>query len=314
MRNIFTNLSNSFYRRTSSPALMRLKMIVKLSKILGKDVATLKGRRPRVVDTRARPAMQNRKNKLLKKMQVALGKKSKPKKPNKNLKDTKYWRKFVEQKPMPQAAWRLALEEEEPEPAEQEPEVQIPLNSTCISVSEEIIYNHEKGSYEHFREDDPLLNLLTIPSRIYFIQKFEKHEKENATKQPKYQEQTVNKKPKSISDSDSEGSDLDEIMEEIKDDSRRELEAMYQGQISKEELAKLDSQPNPFNFSDRVTQTTKIICKEVGMQTKPPPSTSFIENVGLGDIYHNYQEDYAESKKKAKRRKEEEAEKERGHK
>ena len=31
--------------------------------------------------------------------------------------------------------------------------------------------------------------------------------------------------------------------------------------ISKEELRKLDSQPNPFNFSERVSQTTRVIAK-----------------------------------------------------
>lgn len=31
--------------------------------------------------------------------------------------------------------------------------------------------------------------------------------------------------------------------------------------ISKEELRKLDSQPNPFNFSERVSQTTRIVVK-----------------------------------------------------
>ena len=31
--------------------------------------------------------------------------------------------------------------------------------------------------------------------------------------------------------------------------------------MSKEELKRLDAQPNPFNFSERVTQTVKIIHK-----------------------------------------------------
>ena len=31
--------------------------------------------------------------------------------------------------------------------------------------------------------------------------------------------------------------------------------------ISKEELRKLDSQPNPFNFSERVSQTTRLVAK-----------------------------------------------------
>lgn len=45
------------------------------------------------------------------------------------------------------------------------------------------------------------------------------------------------------------------------DDSRREMAELYDGVVTKEELARIDAQPNPFNFSDRVSQTTKLLTK-----------------------------------------------------
>lgn len=45
------------------------------------------------------------------------------------------------------------------------------------------------------------------------------------------------------------------------DEANRELEELYGGIVSKEELARLDSQPNPFNFSERVSQTTRLNIK-----------------------------------------------------
>ena len=44
-----------------------------------------------------------------------------------------------------------------------------------------------------------------------------------------------------------------------KNKSQEEEEDDFEGIISKEELRKLDSQPNPFNFSDRVSQTIKAL-------------------------------------------------------
>lgn len=37
-----------------------------------------------------------------------------------------------------------------------------------------------------------------------------------------------------------------------------EDDEVYNSVISKEELQRIDAQPNPFNFSDRVSQTIKI--------------------------------------------------------
>ncbi|ROT64947.1 putative dynein intermediate chain 1, axonemal [Penaeus vannamei] len=62
------------------------------------------------------------------------------------------------------------------------------------------------------------------------------------------------------------------------DEANRELEELYGGIVSKEELARLDSQPNPFNFSERVSQTTRLNIKNLAIQTEPPPSTAFSVN------------------------------------
>lgn len=48
----------------------------------------------------------------------------------------------------------------------------------------------------------------------------------------------------------------DSGLEQLAEDSRRELEEVYQGVVTREELIRIDAQPNPFNYSDRVSQTT----------------------------------------------------------
>ncbi|XP_037774785.1 dynein intermediate chain 1, axonemal-like [Penaeus monodon] len=94
------------------------------------------------------------------------------------------------------------------------------------------------------------------------------------------------------------------------DEANRELEELYGGIVSKEELARLDSQPNPFNFSERVSQTTRLNIKNLAMQTEPPPSTAFSVNVSLGEIFDAYIKDYEKILEKEKER-EKEKEKER---
>nr|XP_027229183.1 dynein intermediate chain 1, axonemal-like [Penaeus vannamei] len=98
------------------------------------------------------------------------------------------------------------------------------------------------------------------------------------------------------------------------DEANRELEELYGGIVSKEELARLDSQPNPFNFSERVSQTTRLNIKNLAIQTEPPPSTAFSVNVSLGEIFDAYIKDYEkiiEKEKEREREKEKERERER---
>ncbi|XP_068235146.1 dynein intermediate chain 2, ciliary-like [Palaemon carinicauda] len=301
-------------RNSSSPMLQRLRMIVKLSRILGKDVANTKGR-PRLVDTRARPAMHNRKLKILKKMRTALGKKSKPKKPkNTKLKDSKFWKKFAEKQPMQMVCFNM-LQEEEEEPEDNEPEILISLCTKFTSVSDELVYNFSTGYYEPVVTNDPLQNLLYIPSKIHLKGEKPIVEEEDAQQQTKkkFIEDDVYfvdfQEPQHSDSSESEDSEL----EGLKDDSRRELEELYQGKISKEELAKIDAQPNPFNFSDRVSQTTKIIHKGIGMQTDPPPSTRFMINVSPNDIHHFYKKDQEDKLKRERKRREEDERERRMH-
>lgn len=39
------------------------------------------------------------------------------------------------------------------------------------------------------------------------------------------------------------------------------MEELYGAYATPEELAKLDAQPNPFNYSDRVSQTFRVVMK-----------------------------------------------------
>ncbi|KAK8748935.1 hypothetical protein OTU49_015606, partial [Cherax quadricarinatus] len=71
---------------------------------------------------------------------------------------------------------------------------------------------------------------------------------------------------------------------------QQELEDVYGGVISAEQLALLDHQANPFNFSERVSQTMRPHFTEVGMQTEPAPSTTFRANVGFFEIHDAYRQ------------------------
>ncbi|XP_047469472.1 dynein intermediate chain 2, ciliary-like [Penaeus chinensis] len=68
---------------------------------------------------------------------------------------------------------------------------------------------------------------------------------------------------------------------------------LYGDIMSREDLLKLDSQPNPFNYSGRVSQTQRVLSKEVAMQTIPPPDQTFSANAGFAEIYDAYEKDYS---------------------
>lgn len=44
-------------------------------------------------------------------------------------------------------------------------------------------------------------------------------------------------------------------------DISEDMKQLYGSLMSAKQLAKLDLQPNPFNFSERVSQTARIPCK-----------------------------------------------------
>ncbi|XP_069987018.1 dynein intermediate chain 2, ciliary [Penaeus vannamei] len=124
-----------------------------------------------------------------------------------------------------------------------EPEVVIRLTSTCARVKDEVRYNFTSGVYEVVRDQQLTLDLLTLPSRV--IHKGD-HLEARLLYEPLRKEQ-----------------------DNSADEANRELEELYGGIVSKEELARLDSQPNPFNFSERVSQTTRLNIKNLAIQTEP---------------------------------------------
>ncbi|XP_042888961.1 dynein intermediate chain 2, ciliary-like [Penaeus japonicus] len=165
-----------------------------------------------------------------------------------------------------------------------EPEVVIRLTSTCAKVKDEVRYNFTSGVYEVVREQQLTLDLLTLPSRVI-------HKGDDLEARMLYEP-------------------LRKEQDHSTDEANRELEELYGGIVSKEELARLDSQPNPFNFSERVSQTTRLNIKNLAIQTEPPPSTAFSVNVSLGEIFDAYIKDYEKVLEKEKER-EKEKEKER---
>ncbi|XP_071522591.1 dynein axonemal intermediate chain 1-like isoform X2 [Panulirus ornatus] len=202
----------------------------------------------------------------------------------------------VETHPLPNAA-------NHPRKGVREPDVVIRLSSAALQKQDEVRYNFTTGLYETVRDDDPLLHLLTLPSRII-------HKSERPTKplQLPLLSPPSPSPPPSPDTPDSEPDECSQV-------SRAEIDVMCDGMVSEEELARIDAQPNPFNFSERVSQTTRLGERDLAIQTEPPPSTTFSVNVGLCNIYHAYKEDYSkvlEREHEAEREKERERERERG--
>ncbi|XP_047482927.1 dynein intermediate chain 2, ciliary-like [Penaeus chinensis] len=282
-------------RKSTSPMLMRLKMMVRLSKILGKDTGASKGR-PRFLGTRAKPTPKTRQKKLLKKMKIALCKKQ-PKKAAKSLDDSVYWKRFANKRvgfsAATPSAWPMGslVPEYEDEPEKEEQEVQIELTSTFSQVTSEVRYNYVSRAFEQVVERDSLLSLLELPSKV--LRKDEARRGVARLCRPT--------SPESVD------SDLDEVV----DNSRRAMEELYGGTVSKEELARIDAQPNPFNFSDRVSLTTKIPMKDIALQTDPPPSTRFSSSVSAFAVYLAYDQDQTRIRERERKRQEREKERDR---
>nr|XP_045620090.1 dynein axonemal intermediate chain 1-like [Procambarus clarkii] len=209
-------------------------MMVRLSRILGRDLAGPGKGRPRVIDTRLKSTVKGRQVRLMKKMRTALGKKTKPKKPKKSL----VWGKVTMETPI-RPSWDLTPDDLEE--AETEPEVQINLSCRREYVrSSKVVFCSSSGRYQPLVDRETLLDLLTLPSRVQLREDAHRHRR------------FYRLPPTSLEDPE---------LEDVMQDSRLELEELYGGVVSKEELARIDSQPNPFSFSERVSQTTRLIVK-----------------------------------------------------
>ncbi|XP_069169727.1 dynein axonemal intermediate chain 1 [Procambarus clarkii] len=245
-------------------------MMVRLSRILGRDLAGPGKGRPRVIDTRLKSTVKGRQVRLMKKMRTALGKKTKPKKPKKSL----VWGKVTMETPI-RPSWDLTPDDLEE--AETEPEVQINLSCRREYVrSSKVVFCSSSGRYQPLVDRETLLDLLTLPSRVQLREDAHRHRR------------FYRLPPTSLEDPE---------LEDVMQDSRLELEELYGGVVSKEELARIDSQPNPFSFSERVSQTTRLIVKSVGVQTEPPPGTRFSDTAGFNSITCAYLEDRDEERR-----------------
>ncbi|XP_076042145.1 dynein axonemal intermediate chain 1-like [Oratosquilla oratoria] len=157
-----------------------------------------------------------------------------------------------------------------------EPEVEIRLTTVSAQADRLVRYDFRTGQYELVPNEDLTEDLLTLPSRIV------------------HRDEVAYDQTSSV-----------ELQETAAGEGNSELEELYEGVVSKAELALLDSQPNPFNFSERVSQTAKIITRDLAIQTEPPPSTTFSRQVSLCEIYDAYQKDYEKVQEKEKEKKKE---------
>nr|XP_045610794.1 dynein intermediate chain 2, ciliary-like [Procambarus clarkii] len=168
-----------------------------------------------------------------------------------------------------------------------EPEVTIRLTSTSAWSKSQVRYSFTTTSYQGVRADDLVLDLLTLPSRTVHRDLYQDTRHQNIRQHPP-----------------DEGSE----------EAARLLEEVYEDLLTREEMARLDSQPNPFTFTERVSQTTRFTSRDLEVQTEPPPSTVFTVSVGPAAIYDAYQHNYLkilESEREREREREKERERER---
>ncbi|KAK4328086.1 hypothetical protein Pmani_001559 [Petrolisthes manimaculis] len=170
---------------------------------------------------------------------------------------------------------------EEGEQGTREPEIIIRLTSKSGCVQNEVRYDLTSGIYQHILDDDLTFNLLTLPSRV--ILRDQQEFISNTTKD-----------------------EVDEVTE-----GRRLMAEVYRDMISEEELARLESQHNPFNFSERVSQTNRFPLRSQGAQTEPPPSNCFSANTGPAEIHEAYSEEFDQTFQSNERERDEERERDR---
>ncbi|XP_069188642.1 dynein intermediate chain 2, ciliary [Procambarus clarkii] len=169
------------------------------------------------------------------------------------------------------------------------PEVEIRLSSSSAQLEAEVCYDFKSNQYQTLPAGDFLINLLTLPSRVIHREDLELQTLARETAQGQGIRALFRSKCSIchiISNSNKT------VQQHEPQDVSHELEELYGSIMSAEQLAKLDSQPNPFNFSERVSQTLRIPRKTVGQQTDQPPSSTFGASVGLSVIYDAYQHDY----------------------
>ncbi|XP_047494973.1 dynein axonemal intermediate chain 1-like [Penaeus chinensis] len=134
----------------------------------------------------------------------------------------------------------------------------------------EVRFLFREGRYVRVTRQTLAIDLLTLPTRVVHKETAHFQEHDNVRK-----ETNVEKDPEGMERIDNEW-DISEDMKEV-----------YGSVMSAEQLAKLDSQPNPFNFSERVSQTTWTPSK-----TDPPPGNTFSDTASFWKIYDAYEKDH----------------------
>ncbi|KAK3879026.1 hypothetical protein Pcinc_016382 [Petrolisthes cinctipes] len=196
-----------------------------------------------------------------------------------------------------------------------EPDITIRLTSSSRRRRDEVRFSFTSGRFETVRDDDPLLHLLTLPSRTVHrseappghglllpLSSTASIAARVALLHPKFP--SVLRSDSRASSEDAGGGGVgwkkaggaggggggDDDDEDGVDDIGGVGESIYEDTIGG---ARHDQQPNPFNYSERVSQTIRLSKKNVGVQTVPPPSTTFGRAVGLCCIHRAYKQDYA---------------------
>ncbi|XP_037793855.1 dynein intermediate chain 1, axonemal-like [Penaeus monodon] len=147
-----------------------------------------------------------------------------------------------------------------------EKEHEITLSTIEPNADKRVRYDFRSEKFELVPREDLLLDLLTLPSKSI-------HKDEL----PKSQEADCKDAALDLPSDVDHGEDLSQ-----------ELMDLYGDRLTTDHLDDYERRNNPFNFSERVSQTAWRRSKVSWTQTEPPPSNTFSANVSFSVIYDAY--------------------------
>ncbi|XP_071520306.1 uncharacterized protein [Panulirus ornatus] len=271
------NVKSASESREWHPTVRGVTTVLRITRILSGRATPSRRKQQQHVASRLRHPAQITSLRLLCRIRATLGRQVQTRR-KPNVERKKSWRRYVK---------RSA---HDPKPSRVAPEHQMRLErvadirlTTQSGGSHNLVrYNIKARAYQRVPDDDPLLHLLTLPSRVIHKDQLLQQKVFARGPQPARPPPTPAKKVQFDVDSDSD-QDMDD---------EKEMTSLSLDLVTREQLAGFETQANPFNFSERVSQTDTHRLKSSGVQTDPPPDTYFSDTAGVSIIYIAYERDH----------------------
>ncbi|XP_047482168.1 dynein axonemal intermediate chain 1-like [Penaeus chinensis] len=166
-------------------------------------------------------------------------------------------------------------------------EHKITLSTIEPNADKRVRYDLRSEEFELVPREDLLLDLLTLPSKSIHkdeLPRSKELECRDAQIEPFWLrvKKIIRETPEKFEALDlSSDTDDNEVLSQ-------ELMDLYGDRLTVDHLDGYEKRYNPFNFSERVSQTAWRRSKEAWTQTEPPPSNTFSANVSFSVIYDAY--------------------------